>query len=313
MELYQVFHHVSQQQLLLLQYNILTMASKVIISIKLTVSGPNVGPFDIIDAFENVLASDISKEQLVTGTTFFLDDDQTFVILKSKGDCNFEKIVTIKDIPNEEWQNSNYVEIGGGCIWTHLKNEKIYNYFYGNISPYIIEYPFSYNYNDEILQNVKDYSEVYTYLTNENEGYNNNKVQIDNKWFNKAVLYNGQQSSGILELVPKPKNDLSSYMKYPILNKESKTITFTKSDSFYQYNTFWALEKDNKLPMFNSSCKSLSLDKEVNQSNMNYGKQSFKKSPLRAKDLKVRHILDNSSTTLIVSQFIITPSQISYK
>ncbi len=102
-------------------------------------------------------------------------------------------------------------------------------------------------------------------------------------------------------------------MQYPILNTDSKTITYAKTDSFYQYNTFWAVQKNDELPLFLSSCKSLSLDKEVNQTNMDYGSRSFRKSPLRAKNLKVRHILDNKSTTHIVSQFIITPSQISYK
>jgi hypothetical protein len=46
---------------------------------------------------------------------------------------------------------------------------------------------------------------------------------------------------------------------------------------------------------------------------MDYGKRSYKKEPLRAKELKVRHILDNTSEANLVSQFIITPSQISYK
>jgi hypothetical protein len=102
-------------------------------------------------------------------------------------------------------------------------------------------------------------------------------------------------------------------MQYPILNTDSKTITFTKSDSFYQYNTFWALQKDDEIPMFKTSCKSLSIDKVINQDNMDYGTRSFKKATLRAKNLKVRHILDNSSTTHIISQFIVTPAQISYK
>jgi hypothetical protein len=57
----------------------------------------------------------------------------------------------------------------------------------------------------------------------------------------------------------------------------------------------------------------MSLDKVVNQVNMDYGKRSFKKEPLRAKDLKVRHILDNDSKVHLVSQFILTPAQISYK
>ena len=139
------------------------------------------------------------------------------------------------------------------------------------------------------------------------------EIETDKEWYNKAILYNGQQCSGVLNLVPKPANNLSAYMQYPILNTDSKTITFTKSDSFYQYNTFWALQKDDEIPMFKTSCKSLSIDKVINQDNMDYGTRSFKKATLRAKNLKVRHILDNSSTTHIISQFIVTPAQISYK
>jgi hypothetical protein len=195
-----------------------------------------------------------------------------------------------------------------------LTDVKNYNYFYGNIEPYIIEYPFAYQYQDEILQSVQDYTKAYRYWANGEGVFNyNDKVEVDDQWFNKAVLYNGQQSTGILELVPKPINNLKEYLKYPIYNAESKTITYTKSDNFYQYNTFWGLVKSKALPLFLTSCESLSIDKVVNQANMDYGKRSFKKEPLRAKELKVRHILDNSSTVHLTSQFIYTPAQISYK
>ena len=63
----------------------------------------------------------------------------------------------------------------------------------------------------------------------------------------------------------------------------------------------------------NESIAFINIDKVINQSNMDYGPKSFGKSTLRAKNLKVRHILDDSSTTHIISQFIVTPSQISYK
>jgi hypothetical protein len=46
---------------------------------------------------------------------------------------------------------------------------------------------------------------------------------------------------------------------------------------------------------------------------MNYTTMSFKKDTFRAKDLKIRHILDNNSEIHIVSQFILGVSQISYK
>ena len=79
-------------------------------------------------------------------------------------------------------------------------------------------------------------------------------------------------------------------------NKEMKGIIFTEFLDL--------VEKKFGLVM---------VDKIINQSNMDYGPKSFGKSTLRAKNLKVRHILDDSSTTHIISQFIVTPSQISYK
>nr|QPI16367.1 MAG: hypothetical protein NIOZUU157_00258 [Virus NIOZ-UU157] len=285
------------------------------IVIKLTASGPNLGPFDILSETRKVLRSGVSRIELSDGITVTVTaKEDNFIILKSNGNCAIEKVIQIEDISTSDYNNLNYSQIVTGCLWTHLKNPQIYNYYYGKIEPYIIEYPFSYSYNDELLQNVKDYSKVYKYLPSDVGSFDtNSKIQIDNKWFNKAVLYNGQQSTGLLKLVPKPENNLSAYMQYPILNTDSKTITFSKSDNFYQYNTFWALQVDDQLPLFNSSCESLSIDKVINQSNMDYGNRSFKKATLRAKNLKVRHILDDSSTTHIVSQFIVTPSQISYK
>jgi hypothetical protein len=199
-------------------------------------------------------------------------------------------------------------------MWRHLTDVQVYNKFYGKIYPYIIEYPFAYQYQDEILQNVIDYTKTFKYLAIPSGVFNDNaQIQTDDQYFNKAVLYNGQQCTGLLYLVAKPLNNLQLYNTYPIYNADSKTITFTKSDNFYQYNTFWSVVKNKSVPLFGTGCQSLSIDKELNQSNMDYSTRSFKKDPLRAKDLKIRHILDNRSDAHLVSQFIIAPSQISYK
>jgi hypothetical protein len=141
----------------------------------------------------------------------------------------------------------------------------------------------------------------------------NSRIETNNKWFNKVILYNNQQSSGVINLVAKPLNNMRAYMQYPMFNTDSKTITYTKSDNFYQYNTFWALQKSSQVPLFLTSCESLSIDKVVNQSNMDYTNRSFKKATLRAKELRVRHILDNKDNIHLVSQFIIAPAMISYK
>ena len=284
------------------------------IIIKLTSSSPTAGPFTITDEFGNVIATNVPRADLIAGVSYVVDSSVTMVTIESTGKCKNKKTFPITVTNIVALAAATYTQTRTACIWRHLKNPVIYNYFYGNIEPYIIEYPFAYSYQDEILQSVQDYTKAYRYFPDvDGVSDDNRKIETDNAWFNKAVLYNGQQSSGVLELVPKPINNLKDYLKYPLYNTESKTITFTKSDNFYQYNTFWSLVKHKQEPLFIRTCESLSLDKVVNQANMDYGKRSFKKEPLRAKELKVRHILDNRSDAHLVSQFIITPSQISYK
>lgn len=289
------------------------MAKTIVIKIKK--AGSRVSTFSISDDRGNVLAIDVSKSTLISGLAINVEDSVKVIILTSTGTdcCSKSWNIPVTTITVEELAAIKYVEINTASLWRHLTNPIIYNTYYGCVRPYIIEYPFAYQYHDEILQNVKDYTKAYKYLTDDGVFNYNRKVAVDDEWFNKAVLYNDQQSTGVLKLVPKPMHNLKEYLKYPTYNIDSKTITYTKSDNFYQYNTFWSLVKDKKSPLFTKSCESLSIDKLVNQLNMDYGKRSFKKEPLRAKDLKVRHILDDKDDVHLVSQFIYTPAQISYK
>ncbi len=55
------------------------MANKKTVSIKLTSSGPGAGPFDILDSSGNVIKSDVSKESLIVGTTFVLDENELII------------------------------------------------------------------------------------------------------------------------------------------------------------------------------------------------------------------------------------------
>jgi hypothetical protein len=288
--------------------------SKTIV-IKLKKAGNRINLFSISDNFGNILSESVTKKQLIQGLAFTISDEVTVIILTSlsKNCCGKQYNIPISTITQPELAAIVFQEENTSSLWRHLSNPLLYNNFYGCIHSYVIEYPFAYQYYDEIVQNVKDYTKVYKYLPTDDGVFNSNrKIQTDNDYFNKSVIYNDQQSSGVLELVAKPINNLKAYLSYPIFNIDSKTITFSKRDNFYQYNTFWDVVKDKTIPLFINSCESLSIDKEVNQDNMDYGMRSFKKYTIRAKDLKVRQILDNRSDVHLVSQFIITPSQISY-
>lgn len=289
-----------------------------VITIRLKKAGSRTGPFDIQDNYGNILGTSVPKSSLIAGITYSVGDDVSVIIIKSiKGcgtNCSVEIRIPITQLTVIDVASFKYTNENTASLWRHLTDIMNYNYYYGNIEPYIIEYPFAYQFQDEILQNVKDFTRSYKYLPIVDGVFNYNTSIEVNEYFNKAILYNGQQCSGILKLVPKPERNLSEYLKYPIYSTDSKTITYTKSDNFYQYNTFWSLVKDKTVPMFiTDCCTTLSIDKTINQANMDYGKRSFKKEPLRAKFLKVRHILDDRSNVHLVSGFIVTPAQISYK
>lgn len=285
-----------------------------LITIKLISSGPNIGPFEIWDDFGNLIAYDISREELKKGLTLSFGDDVLVVVIKSTGRVKTTKNFPISSFDKIEYAEAVFTDKGRACLWKHLEDPLIYNNYYGNTEAYVLEYPFHYKYLDEIVQSVQDYTKVYQYInTNDGVFADYAKIELDDAWFNKAIVYNGQQNSGLLTLVPKPENDLQATMSYPILGEDTKEILYTKSDNFYQYNTFWSIVKDLKTVQFVKDCSSLSTDKQLNQSNMDYSQLSHRKSTIRAKELRVRHILDNRSDIHLVSQFILTPAQNSYK
>lgn len=192
-------------------------------------------------------------------------------------------------------------------LWEHSTSITKFNNFYDKIHPYIIEYPYQYGYHDEIIQNFKDYSRVLKY--NDFREY----VETDDDYFNKMVIYSTQQSSGLLNLVVKAKNNLFINKKYPQYNIDSKSILVTKSNSYYNVNTLWDMIKSVKQPVWLKSCNSTSEYKVLNQDNHNYSKLSYKKAPIRSRELKVRLILDDKDDVKILSGFTVNQSVKTYK
>lgn len=280
--------------------------------IKITRAGTMVGPFDVYDHLGNVIASNLSRGELIEGVTVIVNDNVTSVKLKSVGKCENEKSKKVTVITPQQL-TEGAVFTNTACLWKHLI-PNVFNEYYGHIEPYILEQAYSFPFHDEILHSIKDYSKAFIYSPDGLGEFNySNKVETDRAYFNQAIIYNGQQSSGLLELVPKPKNNLQSYMQYPLFRSDRKVITYTKSDNFYNINNFFDIVKDKTQPLFLTNCETLSGDKIINTSNMDYSLRSFKKATMRAKDIRVRYILNNRSDLHLVSQINFISNQISYK
>lgn len=209
--------------------------------------------------------------------------------------------------PNYYVGQPTYFQSGysDGGIWNHNTIYNRFNNFKGKVCSYSIEHPYFFeNPNDQVLQYIKDYTTVlkytdfYTYTEPDKTIY-----------FNKAIIDNGQQCTGILNLIPNNRNDLSQKLKYPKHNSTSKDIIVTKVKNYYNYSTFWDIVKDNDQPIYLKSCDLSSTNKELNISNLDYSRRDFKQAKIMGKDLRVRHILDNSSDYKLITHFQIVETE----
>jgi hypothetical protein len=112
--------------------------SKTIV-IKLTGSSLRSGPFNITDEYGNVIATGVSRNELISGIAYSVADDVNLITIESIGKCKNKRTFAIGTIIPSELAASSYTPSTNSCMWTHLKNTTIYNTFYGNIEPYVIE------------------------------------------------------------------------------------------------------------------------------------------------------------------------------
>ena len=128
-------------------------------------------------------------------------------------------------------------------------------------------------------------------------------------YFNKIIAYNNQQNTGTCVVVPKDENNLYTYRQYPIYGTDNVVILVEKVDHFYNLNQFWDKVVDTNLPIWLNTCTPELGRKEINNANMDYGVRSYRKYQLRAKDMKIRKILDNRNDLKFLSRYTITQTQ----
>ena len=190
-------------------------------------------------------------------------------------------------------------------VWNHNQAFDLFNNFYGIDYPYIIEYPFTYQYLDQLLQYVEEYMTVLKYESRDIY------IEPDETiYFTQCIVYNKQASTGLLNLVPKDINNRAQYFSYPIYNTDSIDILVTKVDHMYSYNMIWNNLKSPNLTQWTNNCTPVLGNKTLNQSNFDYSTKSFKKYPLRAKDTLIREISNRVSNHYkMISRFIIAKTQ----
>lgn len=198
---------------------------------------------------------------------------------------------------------------GRNQLWRHNKRGHYLN-FYGNSHEHIIEYVSVSNaLQTRLWEDISFQTEAQKYF----EEYDEFNIVPDVS-FNKVLLYNSRQISGLLDIKYK-NNDLDNYFDNAISYDENSLLA-DNNEGDWSINGFRDMRGNNQLPMFKSDLLSRQdnyyIDKIVNQDVIDEDKPWTEMESFRDKYLSIRLIFDNFDNIKLLTKFTLeneTPSQ----
>ena len=169
-----------------------------------------------------------------------------------------------------------------GTIWRHNDSTHLFCNYYGDDYPFEIEYIAQTGQIVNTLKSIEYDLECYTYDV---DGIDTYHVLDFN--FDKAVVHNTEQVSGVLNLNLQPRRDPILELTYPKINLDSIDILYSKVEQKYRFNQFWDITKDRgeytypnvQQPMWDTELNG--FRRKLNPNNLNYLKSPFERKKFR--------------------------------
>ncbi len=191
----------------------------------------------------------------------------------------------------------NGIGRGDSSLWVHNITNKSFQTYYNKIRPFEIESVLKYSISPKILTEVGFKLDALRY-------HNSNDVSyIEDVAFNKAIIYNDRQNSGLLFLDVIDRNNLFLYKQYPIKNYDGTHIILRKNETEYNFNQFEDISLNNNLPRFINSCNG--VNKILNLKSIDYSKLKIDNSYIRGDKASVRFINDENNKYKLIYKGLI--------
>ena len=185
----------------------------------------------------------------------------------------------------------------GSSLWNHNLNPYIYQTYYGKLYPYIIEYIVNSLPLNSTVTSVSIMSDILEYYT-KYEYYSlgtNNNTNLAN--FNKAIIYNREQSSGIVSLIPEIFGNTKQKISYPKMTPNGIEALISRREGRATFNGFWNIAAQGNgqslwTDQWTDLLSSYPIDKLPNTKAIRNVGVSFQKSKIKSDFTRVRLIQD---------------------
>ena len=169
-------------------------------------------------------------------------------------------------------------------FWTHNQTNKVYQVVYGSLVEYILEFPYYAKGATNILGSIMMYSESLRYSGQDDYAQNLSY------FFNKCVIWNKYQTTGLLNLIWDDPNDDTLAIDYPIYNNTGINILYSSKDDSYTFNHIWNVLDAGRGVWAESLTNP--IVKALNLTPTEYNKPQDEMDRMRGKESFVRMIQD---------------------
>lgn len=211
--------------------------------------------------------------------------------------------------PNYSIENNNYFSTGINYpitgeqegLWYHGLTNLSYGSYYGKNPYFAFEYSLPTKYQNKVLESVSYIAEFNRFESNLSS------YLVNDKTYNKVIIYNQNQCSALLELVPKTKNNRMQFIQYPKQKLNSREILVENIENEWTFNNFSNLATQSGQPILTYDCGNIAY-KNLNLLAINY-KTSYLKDLMRGDYFVTRLINDRESNYQITHRFSITQTE----
>lgn len=182
-------------------------------------------------------------------------------------------------------------------IWIHNLTNKSYQVFYGVLYPFIVEAVTKPSLTTSILQCAEFYLDTYRFH-NKQDIAQRNEIS-----FNKALIHNRDQNTGLLELNLIDENNLYEKTKYPKEFMDHTKISLSYKENIFSFNQF-TNKKKNNLPSIITEKDGVS--EYVNKSSIDYTSLKIGNDYMRSNIHKIRLINDKYSNFKFIFKGLIS-------
>jgi hypothetical protein len=167
---------------------------------------------------------------------------------------------------------------------------KSFQVFYGKLHPFMFEYQTENKFTNNLLDSIS-YQADFQRFTSNYDYYVKNTVT-----FNKAFIYNQNQATLPLTLIPKEKNNFYQSTRYPRIGLNSKEILVENVENTWRFNGFENLYRNNNQPII--TYNSNPMYKDINLLSLSFT-SPYIPEKMRNNYFNVRLINDDKSNYMI--------------